>query len=79
VLPLAADELVERTGPDPRVRWELECSVASGEEERLKIGILRWGDSKKLRCPLDDRACRTKVAAKRVYKKRVFRAMDPGI
>lgn len=62
--PLAADELVERTGSDLRVRCELECPVANGEEERLEVGILRWGDPKKLRGRIDDRACNTSVAVK---------------
>jgi hypothetical protein len=49
------------------VRCELECPVTNGEKERLEVGILRWGDSKKLRDWLDDRACSMTVAVKRVY------------
>jgi hypothetical protein len=45
----------ERMRPDLRVRCELECPVAN-EEERLEVYVWRWGDSKKLRGRLDDRA-----------------------
>jgi hypothetical protein len=76
--PLAADVLVECAGPDLHVRGELERPVPDGEEERLEVGVLGRGDSKKLRGRVEDCARSTAVAVKRVYMKRgVFQVIYP--
>jgi len=76
--PLAADVLVECARPDLRVRGELERPVPDGEEERLEVGVLDRGDSKKLRGRVEDCARSTAVAVKRVYmKKGVFQIIYP--
>ena len=68
---LAADILVERAGPDLRIRCELERPVPDGEEERLEVGVLRRGNSKELRGRVEDCSSSTAVAVKRVYIKKV--------
>lgn len=74
---LAADKLVERAGPDLRIRCEFERPAADSEEERLEVGVLRRGNSKKLRGRVEDCARSTAVAFERIYKEEgAFQAID---
>jgi hypothetical protein len=63
----AANEGVERARPDLCVRGEFERRVASGEEERLEVGVLRRGDAEQTRLGVENGASCVAVAVVRVY------------